>query len=315
MQPLPLPSRLDKDTLQIGVIYDPPMFWFKGDIDTLGVTYELGKLLQKDIKKPFKYHLIGYLSSPALLKEGKLDILLGGFIPSLHYPKDILWSDPFMNANFRLVVPVGSPINNMEDLKKSEKLVIGHYAEPAVVEWIEKNLPNVEHIGYDISDWYKNLADGKVDAIINEYPYAKESIKPYKDILKFIEEPLNHQSYAICIAPQDFRLLQAVNQSLHNIRNNKDYRKNYKKYLNEEVPKVVEPHIKMGETDIRRYPTRREYLVQPGDNLRIIAKRYLGSEAQWKEIWFLNFTRYELDGLKKLQENIILRLPTNVEEH
>ena len=318
LQPPP-PSRLDKDVLKVGIVYDPPMFWFKqkndGTTDTLGITYELVKLLEKELNRKFELQLCGYVESPELLREGKLDLLFGGFIPSLHYPKDILWSYLFMEANYRLIVPVGSPIRSLEDLKKTDNLVIGHYDEPVVKEWISKNLPNATPSAYEASDWYKCLPDGEVDVIINEYPYAKESIKPYFKLLEFIPEPLNQQGYAICVPPKDYRLLDQVNNALQKIMKINAFKKAYKKYLDTEIPTQARTPILTGETDYRRYPTRRKYVVQTGDDLEKIARRYLGSETYWKEIWNLNFTDRKLNGLKELIVGSELRLPVDLEKN
>jgi len=318
---MPTPSsRLDKDTLIIGMVYDPPMFWFKErdslTTDTLGIAYELARLLEMELKKKFEYRLCGYLQSDSLLQEGYYDLLIGGFIPSLSYKKKVLWSIQFMQANFRLIVPIGSPIRTLDDLKKSDSLlVVGHYDEPVVNAWIKANLPNAKRKGYEVSDWYKFLQDGEINVIINEYPYAKESIKPYKNVLEFTSEQLNHQGYAICIPPEDYRLLDQVNTALEKIMKTKSFKKAYKQYLDAEVPPLVKTPILTSETDFRRYPTRRIYTVQSGDSLQSIAKRYLGNEAYWKEIRNLNIGDRKLNGLVTLIKGSQLRLPVKIERN
>lgn len=315
------PSKLDFDTLVIGMIYDPPMYWYNEKGDTLGITFELAKLLEKELHKKFIFKIINYSNGVSLLSEGKLSMIMGGFIPSLRaYPKAFLWSLPFIEADYRLITPRGSPIRSIEDFRANQNdLIIGTFAEPAVREWLSVNYPEIDTLqikSYGSTDWFKCMPAHEVDVIINEYPYAKESMRPFLHQMKMIEEPLNRQNYSIGVAPSDYELLYKIDQVLMKILVSKEYAKIYRKYMDKEFEKPKFNELEFKRTDCRIWPAERTYTTRKGDTLKKIAGQYLGSDGEWVRLYHSN---KNLDFIQSpngddlLPENKEIRIPIKKE--
>jgi ABC-type amino acid transport substrate-binding protein len=316
-------SSLDKDTFRIGMVYDSPLYWKDTEGKTWGLCYELAEVMKIKLNKTFVYENIDYITGPEKLKKGKLDLLFGGFIPDSIYGS-ILWSRGFIEADYRLIIPIGSSINH-SNLKNYNNLVIGHFNEPVIPKWIDKYFVDIKgnklnitkkSLGTSDADWFTCLIDNDVDIIINEYPYAVWSMLLHLEELEMDNISLNKQQYSIGVKSGDLKLLNRIDDELYTIINSKIYKAIYKKYLGKNFDLDISQKypFDLKEMVVTEEQTSRIYITQKDDTMESVAQRYLGDKSRANDIYYLNKGNTIIEGLKsvdKLPISYKLKLPCN----
>jgi ABC-type amino acid transport substrate-binding protein len=259
--------------LIVGLSPDPPLFFFDKENNPKGFDYELANMIANELELELEIKTITFSDLPTKLKEGEVDLIMSGFIPDISFG-DLYWSNEYLNADFCLIVNEGSPIKRIEDL---EGLTIGTWNEPHSQKWIKENIPNAKIKTYEKTGWYKDLYEGNIDVIINEYPYAIEELKFYPR-MKIVDYHVIEVGFGIGMNKEHDLLVQ-LNDILIEIMKSKSYEKLHKKYLYLENKK---PLINKNSICIETYQ------IKSNENLSEIAKSELGDETRWNEIYKLN---------------------------
>jgi ABC-type amino acid transport substrate-binding protein len=145
----------------------PPMYWVNEEGKEDGFDYHLAVLIAKELGIPKVTPAEeDYSKLPGLAIDGKADMVMGGYIPDDSI-KGITWSDSYLDFGQCLIVPRGSPIKNIKQLRGKK---IGAYEDPAVIKWINENIPDKKVLTtYEGVGWFRHLEQRDVDAIIYDY--------------------------------------------------------------------------------------------------------------------------------------------------
>jgi ABC-type amino acid transport substrate-binding protein len=217
-----------------------------------------------------------YDELPGLVASGAADIIMGGYVPDPSV-EGIDWSDGYLDFGLALIVKQGSAIKEPKHLAGKK---VGIYADPAAREWVQANVPTVGKIEeFQGTGWFRELDQGNVDAIVYDYPFAVEELKPFRR-LKIVKLNLNESQYAVGIPTRNDELLDAVNGAITEIRDSEEFGGWVKQYL---ASKAVEAAPLARDAKV--------YVVKPGDTLSGIARSQLGSAEDWPRIWELNKSR------------------------
>jgi len=241
-------------------------------------------------------------------EKNKADIFMGGYIANSNFTH-VAWSNSYYEENgYCLIVPDGSAIKSLSDLTGKR---IGIYNEDAAEEFVKENVrsPQSVHRFEDEDDdglWMMNhllepLAKKKkrklVDAIIYDYVFAKEEIKPSKGELKIVAFNLNQLPYQIGLPKNNYELLKAINGALEKVMSSPNYSKLIKKYLDFDASNVSLPSLG---TNIKKHT------VVAGETLGSIAQLELGNSNRWREIWEANKTRIPNPNLLHINDQLII---------
>ncbi len=269
----------------------PPMYWVNEEGKEDGFDYHLALLVAKELGIPVvKAVEDDYSKLPSLVLEGKADIVMGGYIPDDSI-EGIAWSDSYLDFGQCLIVPRGSPIKNIKQLRGK---TIGAYEDPAVIKWINTNIPDKKAlVTYEGVGWFRHLEQRDVDAIIYDYPFTVEEIKPFSSSLQIAAFNLNDSTYAIGIKQGNDDMRAAVNTALMKIKESSAYADLIKHYL----PFNISKEVPEGSDT---------YTVQSGDTLGKIATQKLGSTSAWKTIWELNKHRIPNPNLVETGDVLIM---------
>jgi ABC-type amino acid transport substrate-binding protein len=217
-----------------------------------------------------------YDELPGLVASGTADLIMGGYVadPSV---EGMDWSEGYLDFGLALIVKQGSAIKEPRHLAGKK---VGIYADPAAREWVETNVPNVGKIEeFTGTGWFRELDQGNVDAIVYDYPFAVEELKPFRR-LKIVKLNLNESEYAVGIPTRNDELLDAVNGAIAEIRDSEEFGAWVKQYL---ASNAVEAAPVAKDAKV--------YVVKPGDTLSGIAASQLGGADAWPRIWELNKSR------------------------
>ena len=242
--------------------------------------------------------MISYPYVAQKINTGEIDLAIGGFIPGQEHGRNLKWSKSYLKANFCLVVPAHSDIQDIDDLKEGD-ITVGVYDEPYVKLWLKKYLPNAKYKAYSYPNWFECIKNFEVDVIINDYPYAVESMKHHPE-LKFANYHLSESDvgYSICL-PDNNELKAFIDRALDKIMKTEEYSSIHKKYL---YIKDSFLHDKY-----KTLPYQRVYKASKSDDIRQIAREFLGNEDYWNLIF--NINKHVLPNPFVIDEGITLHIP------
>lgn len=273
----------------------PPLYWVDEAGKERGFEYELAQRIAKALGIP-NVELVedDYDKLPILAKEGKADIFMAGYVPDDSI-EGISWSNSYLDFGLCLIVPKGSPVKTIKQLKGKN---IGAYDDPAVTRWIDENIANRKAVKtYLGPGWLFHVDNREVDAAIYDYPLALEEIKAFKR-LQIVSFNLNESNYAVGFKSGNPELQQALNSAIESIEASDDYVGLIKRYL----PFKISQEVPEGSDT---------YTIQRGDTLGKVATEKLGTTASWKTIWELN--KYRIPNPNLLEAGDILIMPKSKE--
>ncbi|OQX02836.1 MAG: hypothetical protein BWK73_41350 [Thiothrix lacustris] len=274
----------------------PPLYWVDEQGKEQGFEYEMAQLLAQALGIP-KVELVedDYDKLPALAQEGKADIFMAGYVPD-NAIEGVEWSDSYLDFGLCLIVPKGSPVKTIKQLKGK---TIGAYDDPAALRWIDANIPDHGALKtYMGPGWLYHVDNREVDAAIYDYPLAVEEIKAFGR-LQIAAFNLNESSYAVGFKAGNPDLQQALNAAIKTIEATDAYAALMKKYM----PVTISNDVPEGSAT---------YTIQPGDTLGKIAVAKLGTATAWKALWELNKNRVPNPNL--LETGDILIMPNAAEK-
>ncbi|WMP15834.1 transporter substrate-binding and LysM peptidoglycan-binding domain-containing protein [Thiothrix lacustris] len=269
----------------------PPLYWVDEAGKEQGFEYELAQRIAKELGIP-KVELVegDYDKLPSLATEGKADIFMAGYVPD-NSIEGVSWSDSYLDFGLCLIVPKGSPVKTIKQLKGK---TIGAYEDPAATRWIDENIANRKAVKtYMGPGWLFHVDNREVDAAIYDYPLAVEEIKAFKR-LQIVSFNLNKSSYAVGFKAGNPDLQQAINTAIKTIEASDDYAGLIKRYL----PFKISQEVPEGSAT---------YTIQAGDTLGKIATEKLGSPASWEIIWDLN--KHRIPNPNLLDKGDVLIMP------
>ena len=271
----------------------PPLYWVDETGKEQGFEYELAHLIAKELGIPkVEWVEDDYDKLPTLAKEGKTDIFMAGYIPDSSID-GITWSNSYLDFGLCLIVPQGSPVKNIKQLKGK---TIGAYDDPAATRWIDANIPNRKAVKtYMGPGWMFHVDNREVDAAIYDYPLAVKEIKAFKR-LQIVALNLNESHYAVGFKAGNPDLEQALNSAIQTIESSDAYAGMMKRYM----PFKISQEVPEGSDT---------YTVKRGDTFGSIATAQLGSTASWTTIWELN--KHRIPNPNLLETGDVLIMPNS----
>jgi len=292
-----LQSIKDKGILRVAVESDAePFNWIDEKTgEEKGFECDLIKLVAKEmgIGSVKLVWSSDYAAIPEMIsaEKNRADIFMGGYIanPNLNY---IVWSDPYYETGYCLVVPDGSAIKKLSDLKGKK---IGIYDEDKAEEFVKENVQSPaainryddeKHEGEDwmmihmVDEYAKKFNEDLVDAAIYDYPFAKVVVSNSDGQLDIVEFNLNSFAYQVGLPKNNYDLRTSMNAALTKVMGSQAYKDLIIKYLNFNF-----------DTNLSIVKGAKIHVVEKGETLGSIAVKYYNNSKYWTNIWEANKNR------------------------
>ncbi len=284
----------------------PPMNYTDKFGKRKGFDYELALEIAKIMGIPnVEVKEAGYETLPELLRQRKVDIIMGGYVPDPSI-ESVEWSNGYYEFGLCLVVRASSAVRNVSHLTGK---TIAIYNDPAAEEWVKNNIPRAQIRKYEgDSGWFEAIESGDADALIYDYPFAVTEIQQYKKS-KIVELNLNKSRYAIGVLTRNYDLIDEINAAIKKIQGSSRFPQMIKTYLSYESEELtMSTSASRSISDTTASGTKQKtYVVKRGDSLSSIAIRKLGSANKWRDIWNANKNRISHPSL--IQVGWVLTIP------
>lgn len=228
----------DNGVLRIGMEPDaPPTYFTDGDKET-GFDYQLLKAIFPKVFPGVDMEVKGYtydtLYQLMMQPNPQIEIIAGGYVADSNL-KNVMWTKPYITFGYSLLTKEENQ-GVLKDLASLAGKRVGVYDDGITEEWVKKNVPNVGEIvkGMDNpdspeSDWMRMLIEGKVDAIVYDYPFAVQEIVDYEDMIVIANKRLNLpndlKGYSFGIPAGNKKLLRQLNEAIDAFKNTQEYAK------------------------------------------------------------------------------------------
>jgi polar amino acid transport system substrate-binding protein len=166
------------------------------------------------------------------LKSNKYDIIMSAMTITEDRKKQINFSDPYIDSDQSIAVVTGSPIKSEADLKDK---VVGVQLDTTgqfKAEEIQKAGGLKEIQKFDtILLAFQALEQGKVDAIINDYPVSQYICVTRGNKTAVVAKIKTDEQYGIGINKDNTELLNKVNDALQKVKDDGTYNEVFMKWF------------------------------------------------------------------------------------
>lgn len=165
------------------------------------------------------------------LKTNKYDVIMSAMTITPDRKKQINFSSPYIDSDQSIAVVKGSPIKSQADLKGK---VVGVQIDTTgqfKAEEIQKAGGLKEIQKFDtILVAFEALEQGKVDAIINDYP-VNEYVSQTRGKTNVVARIKTNEQYGIGVSKKNTELLEKINGALKDLKDDGTYTAIYKKWF------------------------------------------------------------------------------------
>lgn len=222
---------LQSGKLLMGSDTSYPPFEFKEGNKTVGFDAELAEGIAKKLGLQLEVISTAWDGIIPGLKTKKYDVIMSAMTITADRKKQINFSDPYIDSDQSIAVRKDSPIKTQADLKGK---VIGVQIDTTgqfKAEEIQKAGGLKEIQKFDtILVAFEALEQGKVDAIINDFP-VNQYVSQTRGKTVVAAKIKTNEQYGIGVRKDNTELLEKINGALGELRDNGTYTTIYKKWF------------------------------------------------------------------------------------
>lgn len=212
----------------------PPMEMVKDDGTFEGFDVDIMTAAAKEAGAQVQFKTSGFDALIAAMGAtgGDFDCAVSSITITPERKANMLFSDPYFNANQSLAVPTNSTITSTNDIKKGMKVAVQLGTTGEI--WANKNLKakGVEIKSYDqIPGCFGALSAGDVDAIVADFQVTSDYAKDKTRNAKIVEQISTGEQYGIAFPKGSEAEVKAINEGLKKIKENGTYAKYYKTWF------------------------------------------------------------------------------------
>jgi len=213
-----------------------PMGFRDENNEIVGFDVDLAKEVFKRNNLEVVFQPIDWTMKEAELNSGNIDLIWNAYTITEERMKKVAFSKPYLENRQVIVTLADSDINSKKDLagkkvaaQAGSTAVDAMYNEPDVVATFDGGEP----ILFDTNnEAFMDLEAGRVDALVVDEVLALYYIKqkgPEK--YKILEEDFGEEQYGIGFRKQDVKLLEMVDKTLDEMREDGTFDLIYKKWF------------------------------------------------------------------------------------
>lgn len=224
----------ERGKLLVGVKYDTRLFGLKdpatGKVD--GFDVDISKAIAKKIlgdENAIELKEVTSKTRIPMLNNGEIDMVVATMTITEERKKEVDFSDVYFQAGQSLLVKKGSPITGLESVTKDTK-ILGSKGATSIKN-IKEKVPGVTVLEFDnYQDAFSALKAGQGDALTTDDAilYGMASQDPGFEV---VGKPFTDEPYGIAVQKGNADVVQAINDTLAELKSNGEYDAIYTKWI------------------------------------------------------------------------------------
>ncbi|CAN5447245.1 transporter substrate-binding domain-containing protein [soil metagenome] len=222
------------ETLTIGMELNYPPFEMVDDRGRpAGIGVEMARALADDLDRELKVENIPFDGLIPALRTGRVDLVISSMTATDERRETIDFSAPYVSTGLAILVPAGSGVEGVDDLKGGKRIVVKLGTTGEV--YARQHLPEATVVSLDQeSACVLEVSQGKADAFI----YDQLSIFNYQqknpETTRALLSPLQHEKWAVGVRKGDDALREQVNAFIAEFRARGGFDELAERFLQEE---------------------------------------------------------------------------------
>lgn len=211
-----------------------PPFEMRQGNEIVGIDAEIAKAIADKLGVELKIEDMDFNALLSALKSGKVDFIAAGYTVSPEREEEVDFSDKYFKAVQAIIVlKDNTSIKSRQDLNGK---IIGAQEGTTGAELFRENSPykNVTLKTYNNgANAVLDLKNGRVDAVVLDN-YTSMALAELNPEIKILDDPATDpEEYAIAVRKGDKELLQAINDTLKELKDSGKLDEIFKKYIPE----------------------------------------------------------------------------------
>lgn len=167
------------------------------------------------------------------IKSGKAQLAISGITIKPDRERLYLFSEPYFQAKQLILVPEGSPIKTLQDIKGHKVGVMTSTTGALIVQELlgktNKDILQYEEMPSMVEDLYNK----RVDVVVADNAYLMEHMKknPKQGYVTLDDPNIPKENYGIMTNKEDKEMMKQVNEALKKVKDSGKYDEIYKQYF------------------------------------------------------------------------------------
>lgn len=223
------------EPLRVGMDLSYPPFETIGtDGRPSGISVDLAEALGARLGRPVQIENMPFTGLIPALKSGKIDAIISSMTATPERARTVAFSEPYLTTGLAVLVPADSAATDLASLDQPGKTIVvrqgttgevfarAHVRAARILTLEKENACVLE------------VAQGKADGFIYDQMSVFQNARRQAAKVRALLAPLQTESWAIALRPEDTDLLAQVNGFLRSFRSEGGFIKLADRYLAEE---------------------------------------------------------------------------------
>ncbi len=212
----------------------PPFETIDTQGNPAGISVDLARSLGQSLHRPIRIENIPFTGLIPSLLTGKIDLIISSMTDTPKRRKTIAFSDPYLSIGLALLAGSKSGLTSTKDLDQPGRIIAVRQGTTAQV-WAQKHLKQAKLLTLDkessaVMEVLQKKADGflydQMSVWKNQQEHPRETVA--------LLEPIQNESWAIGLRPNDIMLCKQVNAFLKSFRSSGGFNHLGDTYLKEQ---------------------------------------------------------------------------------
>jgi polar amino acid transport system substrate-binding protein len=221
--------------LRVGMDLSYPPFETIGrDGQPAGISVDLARALSAELGRPLVIENIPFTGLIPALKSGKIDLILSSMTATPERAKAVAFSDPYLTTGLALLVPASNIATGLADLDQAGKTIVVRQGTTGEV-FARANVRQAKILTLEKENaCVLEVTQGKADAFIYDQMSVFQNARRQSGKVRALLAPLQQESWAVALRPDDTELRTQVNAFLAKFRADGGFNGLADKYLAQE---------------------------------------------------------------------------------
>ena len=232
---LSAPLQAETPPLRVGMDLSYPPFETIGpDGQPAGISVDLAQALAANLDRTVEIQNIPFTGLIPALKSGKIDLIISSMTATPERAKTVAFSDAYLTTGLAALVPAASTTPDLASIDQPDRTIVVRQGTTGEV-FARANVRNARILTLEKENaCVLEVVQGKADAFIYDQMSIFQNARRHPDKVRALLAPLQQESWAVALRPDDNELRAQVNAFLARFREDGGFDELASRYLAEE---------------------------------------------------------------------------------